>query len=130
MRSGNELVGIGIDIVSWSRVERFLAQHSFEFLQRLLTPAEQEAFQRARSPLQFVARCFTANEAYFKACSGGGIMGEAGFNQIETSMKGKNQFRAVSNSRSPAPRLEGEGNFFESPDGMGAQILIRREQTR
>lgn len=129
MRPGSELIGIGIDLISWNRVKRFLAEHSFEFLQRLLTPAEQKAFQEARSPLQFFARCFTAKEAYFKACGGSG-MGEAGFNQIETSMKGKNRFLAASSFASPVTCLEGEGDFFESPDEIGAQILIWRDPTR
>lgn len=146
MRPGSELIGIGIDLISWSRVERFLAQHSFKLLKRLLTPAEQEAFQKARPPLQFFARCFTAKEAYFKARGANG-MGEAGFNQIEILMEGSDRFRAEERSRESRRPTKGQpepkkvsrvsmsrtpafGYFFESPDGIGAQIFIWREKSR
>ncbi len=122
MRLGSEFVGAGIDLISWHRVKRFLSQHSFDFLKRLLTSSEQKSFKKSRSPLQFFTRCFTAKEAYFKAC-GGSAMGEAGFNQIETSLKRNNRFLASSAHL----KVKGEGSFFKSPDGIGAQILIWKE---
>lgn len=121
MQSASELTGVGVDLISWSRAERFLTEHSFGFLKRLLTPAEQAAYQKASSPLHFFARCFTAKEAYFKACGGSG-MGEEGFRNIETSIGKDNRFRILRDD------ARAEGNFFETSDGLGAGVTVWKER--
>jgi len=129
MRSGKELVGIGIDIISWSRIERFLAAHPLKSLKRLLSPSEQKAIRRARSIVQFFGRCFTAKEAYFKAC-GLNAMGEADLARIETQRKRGNWFRVSSRFFSSGRGLRSEGKFFETPNGIGAQVLLWRGETK
>ena len=128
------LVGIGIDLISWNRVRRFLANHSFEFLKRLFTPSEQTAFHKTKSPVEFFARSFTAKEAYFKAC-GGSIMGEQGFRGIEILIEKKNRFQVGVDLCVHPPDQTGRhvgrplqpktvGKFFSTPDGIGAQIFV------
>ena len=110
------LVGIGIDSVSWARMKRFIKEHSFSYLKRLLTPSEQNQFLKNSNPLPFFARCFAAKEAYFKAL-GGAWMGEAGFREIEVSLKGKKRFRIGGKFRS-------DGIFFQTQNGVGARVLV------
>ncbi|MBI4115009.1 MAG: 4'-phosphopantetheinyl transferase superfamily protein [Candidatus Omnitrophica bacterium] len=123
MQSNKKLVGIGIDLVSWSRIKKFLASHSLEFLKRLLTPSEQIAFQRARFPHQFFARSFSAKEASFKACNGI-VMGEENFREIEVSMLGDNRFHVALGNMGSECCLRSEGKFVEDSYGITAQVMI------
>ncbi len=116
MQRDLRLVGIGIDSVSWARMKRFIKEHSFSHLKRLLTPAEQDQFLKDPDPLPFFARCFAAKEAYFKAL-GGSWMGEAGFREIEVNWQGKERFRIGGKFRS-------EGIFFQTQEGLGARVLV------
>lgn len=113
------LLGIGIDLVSWKRIKRFLASHSPEGTARLLTPAEQILFQSTPDSLDFFARSFAAKEAYFKAC-GGTVLGEEGFREIEIVRERDEGFH-ISND----PRTAGE--FFPIPEGIGAKVLVWQE---
>lgn len=117
MPSNREIAGIGIDLVSWKRIERLIREHSLESLKRILAPSEQTAFQNASHPAEFLARCFTAKEAFFKA-RGGSWMGEENFREMEVVMKGRERFSVHSNG------VRTEGRFFKSPDGIGAQVLL------
>ena len=121
MPFGREIVGVGIDLVSWDRIERFLAEHSAGSLHRLLAPSEQKAFQDAPQPAAFFARCFAAKEAYFKARGDSWMGGENGFGQIEIVMNGKYEFGIASD-------FQAEGKFFESPNGIGARVFLWRER--
>ena len=85
---------------------------------RLLTPSELKIFKRTAEPLNFFARCFTAKEAYFKAKEGR-WMGEEGFRQIEVIVD-ENHFRVVS-------EFETEGEYFKTPEGLGARIFLWRQ---
>ena len=123
MRRPGNLLGIGIDLLSWKRARRFLAAHSFEFLKRLLTPSEQKAFRKSGSPLDFFVRAFTAKEAYFKACGGNGLA-EAGLEGIETRMKEGNGFEVLSSPFDPSGALWTEGRFFETSEGLGAEAVL------
>ena len=114
-----ELSGVGVDVVAWSRIRRFLESHAFEFLKRLLTPAEQSAFRKSRSALQFFARVFAAKEAYFKAAGDPG-MDEARFREIETRPGPGNHFVVGETKKN----RWGKGIFFETADGLGARVLI------
>lgn len=119
LEGGEQIVGIGIDLVSWDRIKRFLADHPFESLSRLLTSSEQEIFRKVSCPTEFFARLFAAKEAFFKARNGG-WMGESVFRQIEVVMEEKRRFRIRCDVRT-------EGRFFETPDGIGAQVILSRK---
>jgi len=116
-------VGIGIDWISWKRLERFLAEHPFEFLKRVLSSPEQTAFRKARSPLRYFGRSFAAKEAYFKAAELSG-MGEEVLCQFEARPLGRNRFhiRTTPESRFKIPPAE--GRFFESREGIGAALML------
>lgn len=116
MSSQKKLIGIGIDSVSWDRLERFLTQHSFQFIKRLLRPSEQKVFLQSENPLPFFARCFAAKEAYFKARGGTG-MGETGFREIEMIEEKNNRFNIAADK-------EAMGEFFLIPGGLGAQVMV------
>lgn len=123
MPLARKLLGIGIDLVSRSRIKRFLASHSRKFLNRLLTPSEQILFQKSSNAVEFFARSFAAKEAYFKA-RGGIALREADFHGIEIRMKDRSRFFALNADVSQSLRTEGE--FFESPDDLGAKVVIWR----
>lgn len=116
MSSRKKLIGIGIDSVSWDRLERFLTVHTFQFIKRLLSPFEQKIFLQSKTPLQFFARCFAAKEAYFKA-RGGIWMGEPGFRGIEMIETENNCFQIQSDKQA-------EGDFFPVPGGLGARVMV------
>jgi len=120
MPSASELIGIGVDLISWGRAKRFLARHSFQFVSRLLKPSERDVFLKTQTPVEFFARCFIAKEAYFKA-RGGEWMGEAGFRDIETVMEKKDRFRIRDRG------FRTEGHFFEVPDGIAAEVFVWKE---
>lgn len=121
------LVGVGVDLISRRRVKRFLAEHSFDFLKRLLTVSEQAVFKNGPSPVRFFARSFAAKEAYFKALEGEG-MGEEMFRRIEIQEKGEGRFLIRSLD---APRgSRNEGRFFDVSDGVGAQVFIWKEKNQ
>jgi len=98
-------------------MERLVSHQPSRLLDRLFAASEKKAFRNARHPTQFFARCFAAKEAYFKA-SGGEWLGEEGFRSIEIVMEEEDRFRVVH------PHLTTEGKFFETPDGVGAQVLL------
>lgn len=127
MPLARKLFGIGIDLVSWSRIERFLASHSQKFLDRLLAPAERILFQKSSNAIEFFGRSFAAKEAYFKA-SAGIALSEADFGEIEIVMKDQLRFLVSTSSPQPSPpggeREKGEGEFFETLDGVGAKVIV------
>ena len=127
MRSGGRLVGVGVDLISWKRVERFLAEHSRDRLKRILTPSEEASFQKNPYPAQFFARSFTAKEAYFKALEGSG-MSEEFFRNLEIREEGKDRFFIRRRGSLPAPSAEGQ--FFETPDGLGARVFVWRSKEK
>lgn len=120
-----ELLGIGVDLVSKSRIERFLANHTQEFLNRLFTPTEQISFQQSSQPVEFFARSFAAKEAYFKA-RGGIALREADFRETEVLMGEGTRFQVRNSGASSL--LRAEGRFFASPDGVGAKMMVWRER--
>jgi holo-[acyl-carrier protein] synthase len=65
------IVGIGIDIVDVARIERLLAQYGARFAQRVLAPAEREAFACSGRPHWYLANRFAAKEALSKALGTG-----------------------------------------------------------
>ena len=121
MPLARKLLGIGIDLVSRSRIQRFLASHSPKFLRRLFTPSEQVAFGKTSHPIEFFSRSFAAKEAYFKARRGT-FLREEDFRETEVVMEGEKEF-SIERAGVPDP-LRGEGRFFETPEGIGAQVVV------
>jgi len=77
------IVGIGIDIVSISRVEKAL-KRTPKLAERVLTPLEFEEWQQSQQPARFLAKRFAAKEAAVKAL-GTGIGRGVGWQQLEIS---------------------------------------------
>ena len=60
------IVGIGVDLVKISRVEKAVSSHP-GFLERVFTPKEREYCERQKYPAQHYAARFAAKEAVLKA---------------------------------------------------------------
>jgi len=65
------IFGIGTDVVRLDRVQRTLERFGDHFVQRLLLPAELDAFRGQRRPARFLAMRFAAKEAVVKAMGTG-----------------------------------------------------------
>lgn len=65
------IVGIGIDIVDVSRIDRLLLEYGDKFAQRVLAKAERPAFAVSSRPVWFLANRFAAKEALSKALGTG-----------------------------------------------------------
>ncbi len=65
------ILGIGIDLVETTRIEKILKKHYFRFLNRVFTPEERIWLTSFRSPVQRVAALFAAKEACSKALGTG-----------------------------------------------------------
>jgi holo-[acyl-carrier protein] synthase len=77
------VLGVGIDIVPASRVERLLARHGERALRRLFTAGERErAADYAQASLHLAAR-IAAKEAAYKALSGLGRAAGVGWLDLE-----------------------------------------------
>ena len=65
------IFGIGTDIVQAERVQQVHEKFGARFVERLLLPAELEAFGRYSRPVRFLAMRFAAKEAIVKAMGTG-----------------------------------------------------------
>ncbi|HEY0943022.1 MAG TPA: holo-ACP synthase [Steroidobacter sp.] len=65
------IFGIGTDIVQIQRIERLHEKYGEHFIQRLLLPAELDAFRAQTRPARFLAMRFAAKEAIVKAMGTG-----------------------------------------------------------
>jgi holo-[acyl-carrier protein] synthase len=65
------IVGIGIDLVDVSRIERLLGDYGDQFARRILAEAERTAFAASARPVWFLANRFAAKEAFSKALGTG-----------------------------------------------------------
>lgn len=63
-------VGVGVDLVEVSRVERMIAERGAHVFERLLTPAEREYCEAMARPAEHVAVRLAAKEAVYKALQG------------------------------------------------------------
>ncbi len=112
-------VGVGVDLISWNRIKRLLREHPLKSVARLLSSKEQAGYETAPRPVEFFARCFVAKEAYLKASENLGF-DEGRLRDIEISMEGNSRFRAKGSYRNDR---HAEGNFFPTPDGIGAKLI-------
>lgn len=65
------IVGVGVDIVDMSRIERLLGEYGDVFVRRILATAERPAFEASSRPVWFLANRFAAKEALSKALGTG-----------------------------------------------------------
>ena len=69
------IVGIGTDIIEVERVNRLADKYGWRFLDKVFTPAEQEACARAANRGQRLAARFAAKESVMKALGTGWAQG-------------------------------------------------------
>jgi holo-[acyl-carrier protein] synthase len=65
------IFGIGTDVVQLERIAKVHEKFGERFIERLLLPAEQQAFRRYSRPVRFLAMRFAAKEAIVKAMGTG-----------------------------------------------------------
>lgn len=65
------IIGIGIDTVSISRIEKLILRRGEKFLQKVFSEQEIEEGGRLAGSAQFFAARFAAREAFFKAMGTG-----------------------------------------------------------
>ena len=65
------IVGVGIDIVDVSRIDRLLRDYGEQFARRILATAERQPFAASSRPVWFLANRFAAKEAFSKALGTG-----------------------------------------------------------
>ncbi len=75
------IVGIGIDVVQVSRIERAINRFGQGFLNRVFSPSEIAWCKRRRDPYPCLAARFSAKEAFVKAL-GTGFVGGISFRHI------------------------------------------------
>ncbi len=63
--------GIGIDLVTISRIEKTHSKFGSRFEQRILHPIEQAQLAKHKAPVQFLAKRFAVKEAALKALGTG-----------------------------------------------------------
>ncbi len=63
------VIGIGMDIVLISRIERMLNRYGERFLQRIYHPSEIENSRSRKKNAEYLAGCFAVKEATLKALS-------------------------------------------------------------
>lgn len=77
------IVGIGIDAIDISRIERMLAERGERLLERLFTSGEQSHVTSKAAPAQHVAVRLAAKEAAYKALAGNDLARGIGWREIE-----------------------------------------------
>jgi holo-[acyl-carrier protein] synthase len=60
------ILGHGLDLVECARIAQVLRDHGQRFLDRVLTPAEQERTKQFKNPIPFIAGRWAAKEAILK----------------------------------------------------------------
>jgi holo-[acyl-carrier protein] synthase len=78
------IFGIGTDIVEVSRIELLLARYGEAFAQRILTVEEWLDFEQSTIKARFLAKRFSAKEAFAKAL-GCGLRAPATFQNISVT---------------------------------------------
>lgn len=76
------LLGIGIDIISITRVKNAIETSGKVFLNKIFTPWEQQHAESHPNQITYFARTFAAKEAIFKCFGSGWEAGEQ-FTEIE-----------------------------------------------
>ena len=106
------IVGLGNDLVEVARMEKILAgQHAQQFVERVLTPTEQQFMQALKNPEKFLAKRWAAKEAAAKAL-GTGIAQGVSFQDFE-----------ISNDELGAPKLNFSGVAQQIAEQKGAKSI-------
>jgi holo-[acyl-carrier protein] synthase len=82
MMKGNNLKGLGNDIVEIERIQTSIERHGQHFLDRLFSPLEQDHCYKFKDPAPHFAGRFAAKEAIAKAL-GTGFGKELSWHDIE-----------------------------------------------
>lgn len=106
------VVAVGTDLLDAGRIEQAVARHGQRFVQRILTPAEQQLYCQRAQPLNFLAKQFAAKEALAKAL-GTGIAQGVGFQQLEILRDGAG-----------APQVQLYGVALQRLQQLGAQQAL------
>jgi len=106
------VIGIGVDIVEVSRIERLIQRHGNRFLRRVFTERERDYCSRSAHPEQRYAARFAAKEAALKALGVGWQMG-AQFTDVD-----------VFNEELGAPRIALAGRALEISRQKGIQRML------
>lgn len=76
------ILGHGIDLCECDRIARAASSHGGRFMDRVLTPAEQERAKRYKDPIPFIAGRWAAKEAILKMI-GTGWRGKIAWTDME-----------------------------------------------
>ena len=106
-------MGIGVDIISLSRMRDLLETSGKDFLDRIFTPREQERAEKHPNPVAYLSKTFAAKEAIFKTFGIGWALGVE-FIEIEI-MDGENG--------EPVPVLTGKFAELASERGV-SRVMI------
>jgi holo-[acyl-carrier protein] synthase len=125
------IFGIGTDIVRLERIERIYARHGDRFVERLLLPAEAQAFRNDPREARFLAMRFAAKEAIVKAMGTGFAHGmwirDAG---VVQNAWGRPEIIWSDRGREMCEKLGvGEGHITLTDEGgliVAVAILMRR----
>lgn len=80
----SQIIGIGIDIIEITRIERAMVKSPERFLKRTFTDSETQYCEKKKNKYQHYAARFAAKEAAMKAL-GTGWRGGIGFKEIEVT---------------------------------------------
>ena len=116
------LVGVGIDLVDLTRIQKFLKKNGNKAASRLLAESEKKSFQSSKNNPILFAKLFAAKEAYFKA-TGSSWMGLEGFQAIEVRCFPRDRFEVQSSILGPR-KGKADGRFFRHQKLMGAQVIL------
>jgi holo-[acyl-carrier protein] synthase len=106
------IVGIGVDAVEISRVERMFARRREQMLKRLFTDAELAFLNTKSFPAQHIAVRLAAKEAAYKALSGNDLARGIGWRDIE-----------VFSLEDGSPRLRLHGRAARRFEEVGAAAI-------
>lgn len=65
------MIALGTDILEIARIEAVVGRLGERFVERILTPEEQEEYRASKLPLRLLAKRFAAKEAIAKALGTG-----------------------------------------------------------
>ncbi len=65
------ILGVGIDLLNFNRVEKLYLAHPDRFIKRILSDEELKEFKVSKKPINFLAKKFCAKEAFSKAIGTG-----------------------------------------------------------
>lgn len=65
------IYGIGHDIVENNRIANLLELYGQRFINKVLSPIEQDIFKQQKYNINYVAKRFAAKESFAKACGTG-----------------------------------------------------------